>query len=118
MKLARTFLVSFPTVQQGYNGDVFPFDGTFFVILFSLIAMAAGMFTGTLACLCLRLQIRGLMKDALLGWLGFFLGFIACILISPHNSLTTNVGPNPYFFAFLGAAFLPILREVYRFGRT
>ena len=63
----------------------------------------------------MRLRILGLMKDALLGLLGLFIGFIACVVVSPLNTITSNSGPNPYVFAFVGAALLPLLREVYRF---
>jgi hypothetical protein len=83
----------------------------------TLIGMATGALTGTLACLYLRVQMRGLVKDALLGWLGLFLGYTACVTVFPTNTVTSNAGPNPSFVAFLGAALFPLLREIYRFKR-
>jgi len=81
----------------------------------ALLGMATGALVGTVACLCMRLRTFGLLGDALLGSLGFFVGFMTCIVVSPLNTITSNSGPNPYAFAFVGAALLPFLREVYRF---
>ena len=89
-----------------------------FLFVDALLGMATGALICTIACLCMRLQIRGILKDALLGVLGFFIGFITCVAVSPLNTVTSNAGPNPNVFAFAGAAVLPLLREVYRFKHS
>ncbi len=53
----------------------------YFAIFCALFAMAVGALSGVLASFLLRLPIRGVLKNALLGLLGF-LGFFVAILVS------------------------------------
>jgi hypothetical protein len=87
--------------------------GIYFVFVDALFAMLIGMLTGAVASFCLRVPRSGIAKNGLFGLLGFFVGYVACIIVSLHNTSTTNAGPNPYLFALAGAVFLPPLRIVY-----
>jgi hypothetical protein len=62
----------------------------FFLLVCGLFAMAAGALAGVLASFFLRLPIRGVWKDAVLGLLGFFLVFFAPILVSRLGPLLIN----------------------------
>ena len=89
--------------------------GIFLVFVDALFGMLIGVLTGAVASFCLRVPRSGIAKNGLLGSLGFFAGYVTCIVASPHNTSTTNAGPNPYLFALVGAVFLPPLRVVYRY---
>jgi len=86
--------------------------GIYFVLIDALFAMLIGVLTGAVASFCLGVPRSGIVKNGLLGSLGFFVGYVICIVVSPHNTIATNAGPNPYLFAFVGAVFLPLLRVV------
>ena len=87
----------------------------FLVFIDALFAMLIGVLTGTVASFCLSVPRSGIVKNGLFGSLGFFAGYVACIVVSPHNRSATNPGPNPYIFALAGAVLLPPLRVVYRY---
>jgi hypothetical protein len=90
----------------------------YLVFIDLLFGMLVGMLTGTVAGFCLRVPRSGIVKNGLFGSLGFFVGYVTCIvvsLVSPHNTSTADAGPNPYVFALVGAVFLPPLRLVYRY---
>ena len=89
--------------------------GIYFVFIDLLFGMLVGMLTGAVASFCLRVPRIGIAKNGLLGSLGFFVGYVTCIVVSPHNTSTTNAGPNPYLFALVGAVFLPPLRIICRY---
>jgi uncharacterized membrane protein YeaQ/YmgE (transglycosylase-associated protein family) len=89
--------------------------GIYFVFIDALFAMLIGVLTGAVASFCLGAPRSGIAKNGLFGSLGFFVGYVTCIVASPHNASTTNAGPNPYLFALVGAVFLPPLRVVYRY---
>jgi uncharacterized membrane protein YeaQ/YmgE (transglycosylase-associated protein family) len=89
--------------------------GIYFVFVDVLFAMVIGVLTGAVASFCLRVHRSGIVKNGLFGSLGFFVGYGACIVASPHNTSATNPGPNPYLFALVGAVFLPLLRVVYQY---
>jgi hypothetical protein len=92
--------------------------GIYFVLIDALFAMLIGALTGAVASFCLRVPRIAIAKNGLLGSLGFFAGYVTCIvvsLVSPHNTSKPNAGPNPYLFALVGAVFLPPLRVVYRY---
>lgn len=89
--------------------------GIYFVFIDALFGMLVGVLTGAVASFCLRVSRSGIAKNGLFGSLGFFIGYVTCIVVSPHNTSTTNPGPNPYLFALVGAVFLPPLRIVYRY---
>jgi hypothetical protein len=87
----------------------------YFVLIDAVFAMLIGMLTGAVASFCLRVPRSGIVKNGLFGSLGFFAGYVVCIVVSLHNTSTTDPGPNPYLFALPGAVFLPPLRLVYRY---
>jgi hypothetical protein len=87
----------------------------YFVFIDALFGMLLGVLTGAVASFCLRVPTSGIAKNGLLGSLGFFVSYVTCIAVSPHNTSTTNPGPNPYLFALVGAVFLLPLRVVYRY---
>jgi hypothetical protein len=87
----------------------------YFVFIDLLFGMLIGMLMGAIASFCLRVPRSGIAKNGLFGSLGFFAGYVACIVVSPHNTSTTNAGANPYLPALVGAVFLPPLRVVYRY---
>jgi len=89
--------------------------GIYFVLIDALFSMLIGMLTGAVASFCLKVPKSGIAKNGLFGSLGFFAGYVACIVVSPHNRSATNPGPNPYIFALAGAVLLPPLRVVYRY---
>jgi hypothetical protein len=89
--------------------------GIYFVFIDALFGMLIGVLTGAVASFCLRVPRSGIAKNGLFGSLGFFAGYVTCIVVSAHNTSTTNAGPNPYIFALVGAVFLPPLRVVYRY---
>ena len=89
--------------------------GIFLVFVDALFGMVIGVLTGAVASFCLRVPKSGIAKNGLFGSLGFFVGYVTCIAVSPHDTSATNAGPTPYLFALVGAVFLPPLRVVYRY---
>ena len=86
----------------------------FFLLLFGLFAMASGALAGVLASFLLRLPIRGIWKDALLGLLGFAVFFVM--------QLNSRLGPwlmgiltDPTWVGLVVAALCAIVRQVLRF---
>jgi membrane protein DedA with SNARE-associated domain len=74
-----------------------------------VIGMAIGAVAGSITSFVLRLGIRGVQWDALLG----SIGYVAATLIPwPRSSTNHNVGTTIVTVAL--AAMLPILRELYR----
>jgi hypothetical protein len=70
--------------------------------------MAAGALTGVLASFVLRLPIRGVWKDALLGLLGFMTFYV--------TNLVYRIGPlDPVPLGLVVAALCAIVRQVLRF---
>jgi len=96
---------------------VSPALAAYFEIVEIIVAMATGAVTGVLASFCLRLQIRGVWKDALLGLLGFLL-FAAVDIFSPLRYFLTNRNVDPINLSLAGAVLLPLLRELFRFKRS
>jgi hypothetical protein len=87
----------------------------FFLLVCGLFVMAAGALAGVLASFFLRLPIRGVWKDAVLGLLGFFLVFFAPILVSRLGPLLINSLIDPVWVGLVVAALCPIVRQVLRF---
>jgi H+/Cl- antiporter ClcA len=87
----------------------------FFLLVCGLFAMAAGALAGVLASFFLRLPIRGVWKDAVLGLLVFFLVFFAPILVSRLGPLLINSLREPVWVGLVVAALCPIVRQVLRF---
>ena len=93
---------------------------TIFVLLVcGLLAMAAGALVGVLASFFLRLPIRGVWKDAVLGLLGFLVFFVTNLvtnLVSRLGSLLINSSLiDPIWVGLVVAALCPIVRQVLRF---
>jgi vacuolar-type H+-ATPase subunit I/STV1 len=86
----------------------------FFFLVFGLLAMAAGALAGVLASFFLRLPIRGVWKDAVLGLLGFLV-FYATTLFFGLDSLLISRLIDPTSPGLVVAAVCPIVRQVLRF---
>jgi hypothetical protein len=87
----------------------------FFFLVFGLLAMASGALAGVLASFFLRLPIRGVWKDAVLGLLGFLVFFVATNLFSWLESLLILNLIDPVNPGLVVAALFPIVRQVLRF---
>jgi hypothetical protein len=81
-----------------------------------LLAMGAGAFSGVLASFLLRLPIRGVWKDALLGSLGFLVGFVM-VLVTPLGYFLVNHFIDPITPGLVLAVLFAVAREVLRFRR-
>jgi hypothetical protein len=80
----------------------------FFLFVCGVLAMAAGTLAGVLAAFFLRLPIRGIWKDAVLGLLGFLAFYV--------TNLVSRLGPlDPVPLGLVVAALFPIARQVLRF---
>jgi hypothetical protein len=85
-----------------------------FLLLHALAGMAIGALTGWVVCLVAKIRPVALVPDGVLGAVGYFAGFIGCVLVWPKNTITYGNGPNPEWAAVVGAALLPLLNELYR----
>ena len=68
--------------------------GIYFVLIDALFAMLIGALTGAVASFCLGVPRIGIAKNGLLGSLGFFAGYVTCIvvsLVSPHNTSSLSI---------------------------
>ena len=86
----------------------------FFLLVFGLLAMAAGALAGVVASFFLSLPIRGVWKDAVLGLLGFLVLF-ETNLVSRLGALLNNNLIDPAWPGLAVAALCPIVRQVLRF---
>jgi hypothetical protein len=101
---------------------------------FGLLCAGGAAITGCLVSLVLRIGFRGVWKDALLGFTGFLVTFLAYIFIQIHFALkqpgeSVSLGKyfrlsteiyapeflRPEWLAEGVAILLPILHELYRF---
>jgi hypothetical protein len=85
-----------------------------FFLLHALAGMAIGALTGWVVCLVAKIRPRALIADGVLGTLGYFAGFIGCVLVWPKNTITYGTGPNPEWAAVVAAVLLPLFNELYR----
>jgi hypothetical protein len=81
-----------------------------------VIAMATGTLAGVLVSLCLRLPMRGIWKDTLVGLLGFLVAFMAFAFLGPLRAFL-NSDEGLLRAGLVTAAALPFLRELSRFIR-
>ena len=104
------------------------------IILLGVLALfgaAVGSISGVLIGQALRLAVRGVFKDALLGAIGSVSGFVGCALVPwPQNTVTTRLADHrviqvtmnrfqhPEAVAFALAIVLPGLRQIYRYLRV
>jgi hypothetical protein len=81
----------------------------FLVALALLVAAATGLIAGSFASLIFRVGAR-LGKDALLGILGFFVAFMACLALRWPASREQY----PYWISIGAAMLFPLLHEYSR----
>ena len=99
----------------------------FFWVAATLAGMVTGLICGSLLARVLKIDLIGMWKDALLGGIGVFLGFFLTINMPwPENTITTiqrdgkvmqstmHQFQHPFFVAYLFAAILPALHQLYR----
>src|SRR6266436_2766479 len=99
----------------------------FFWAAAAVAGMVIGLLCGLLFARILKLNRTGIWKDALLGGIGVFVGFIAAIRMPwPENTVTAvmsdgkvvrttmNQFQHPFLVAFIFAAVLPTLHQFYR----
>jgi hypothetical protein len=92
--------------------------------------MAIGALIGYLAPLVLKCELRKIIKDACLGFVGILIGFIGCALLPwPENTIsyklpsgvevssTMSRYQHPEWIAITFAVLFPLLYELYRFRR-
>jgi hypothetical protein len=101
------------------------------IVFFGVAAAVAGMVTGLLCgflfARILKLNNTGIWKDALLGGIGVFVGFFLTISMPwPENTITTIQSDgkvmqstmhqfrHPFLVAYIFAALLPALHQLYR----
>jgi hypothetical protein len=101
-----------------------------FLIVYALAGAIAGALVGSALAFSLKLGMRGVWKDALLGALGFLLGFVASALLPwPRNTVVYHIDgtqvtstmsrfQHPYAIAFTLAILLPVANELYRSSRS
>jgi hypothetical protein len=102
-----------------------------FLALNALVGVAIGAVSGSLASLAMKSNSRTVWKDALLGALGFFVGFTGAIYMPWHENtvterlsgegtVTTTMGryQHPEWIAIVFAVALPALHELYQFRRA
>jgi len=105
------------------------------VVLFwaaaALGGMVIGLVCGFLFARILKLKRAHIWKDALLGGVGVFVGFVATIEMPwPENTVTTVMGDgnvlhttmnqfqHPFLVAYIFAALLPIFHQLYRLRQS
>ena len=90
----------------------------FLLLVCGLLAMAAGALAGVLASFFLRLPIRGVWKDAVLGLLGFIAYYVTTELVPRLTSLLILNLIDPVNPGLVVAALCPIVRQVLRFRKV
>jgi hypothetical protein len=101
------------------------------LIFVAVIGVTIGLISGVVTSLILRLGRKGFWKDGLLGGVGMLAGLIAAytvpwpeyIVYTPNggggeNQETMHIFPYPFLVAYIGAAILPIVRQLYRIKRS
>jgi len=102
----------------------------YFLVIYAFGGMAIGALTGFVVSLALKLGIRGIIKDGVLGFFGFLLGCIGATFMPwPRNTIsyyvdgtlvtsTMNSYQHPIPVGFVVAVLLPLLHTLYRFKRS
>jgi hypothetical protein len=106
------------------------------IVVISMVAVALfgallGVLSGLLSSLILRLGLRGVWKDALLGAIAVPVGFVLVFITPwPENTVrrpilgggemttTMNTFQHPLLAALVLATILPALRSLYRFRQV
>ena len=89
----------------------------YLVFICMVIATGTAALAGVLASLALRLPVRGIWKDALLGLLGFSIVFGAFAFLGPLRAFA-NSDEGPLKASLIAAVALPILRQLFQFIRS
>jgi hypothetical protein len=101
-----------------------------FLIVYALAGAVTGALAGSALSFSLKLGMRGVWKDILLGALGFLLGFFASVLLPwPRNTVVYHIDgtqvmstmsrfQHPYAIAFTLAILLPVANELYCWSRS
>ena len=103
-----------------YYVCVFPisvFVDLFFLLVYALVAVAAGALTGVLASFLLGLPISGILEDGMLGMLGFVLMGVSLVFVPSLADVLGNRFVAPPNIALFIAPVLPFFRELYRLIR-
>lgn len=77
-----------------------------------VVATGTGALVGAIASLALRLPVRGIWKDALLGLFGFLMAFGAFVFLGPLRAFV-NSDEGPLRASLVAAAALPVLRQLF-----
>jgi hypothetical protein len=77
--------------------------------------MGIGAGTGAGVSFCLKLPMRGILTDALLGAAGFLVGFAIILIVRPLGHALVNHFINPLSVALVVAAIFPLFRAIARF---
>ena len=97
------------------------------IVVSCCVGLLLGVGTGFLSSLALKLQSRGIWKDAILGLISVPIGFVLVSIIPlPQHTVDARIGnwqtqqtaqqfQHPLVFAFILAATLPICRNAWRF---
>ena len=91
--------------------------GLFSLLIYALVAIAAGALTGVLASFLLGVPRSGILADGLLGMLGFILLGLALIFVPPLAYVLSNRFLSPPNVALALTPALPFLREFTRLIR-
>ena len=84
----------------------------FFLLVWALFPGSLGALAGVLASFFLRLPIRGVWKDALLGLVGF--PVFVVMLVSRLGTLLIGTRIDPNWVGLAVAALCPVVRQVVR----
>lgn len=79
--------------------------------------MATGVASGVMASFFLKLPIRGVRTDALLGMVGFLIGFAGIGFIRPLGYSVINYDISPPAVALVVAAIVPLSLKILRLRR-
>ena len=109
---------------------VHPVLAFYFLPICVVVGSVVGALIGFSCFLLFKFEVRAIIKDALLGASGFLMGIIGCALVPwPRNTITYYVDQtqvqstmdryqHPEAVAFVLAALLPLLHELWRFKQS
>ncbi len=82
-----------------------------------VIAAGVGALAGVIASLSLRLPIRDIWRDALIGLLGFLVAFAAFAFLGRLRTFASS-DEGPLKAGLAAATTVPVVREFFRFIRS
>ena len=102
-----------------------------FVVAYAIAGMTIGALSGWVTSLVTKRGSRGVLKDALIGSAGYFVGYFVCAFVPwPRNTVvehlseggtvetTMNRYQHPERVAIVMALLLPILHQLYLLKRA